>query len=117
MFRAPSQAGLPGFDVMLSDVQATPRQVAMHLGVKESTLATYKRTGAPRAVQLALFWETRWGRSAADLEAANWGAMYHRQATMAQRELDRMAAVVLRLELEIGHQDGQAANSPVWRLG
>lgn len=120
MFRSPSQAGLPPVSMMLDDLPATDAQVAAHLGLKPSTLATYRRTGnAPRAVALALFWETRWGRSAADVEAANWGAQYYRQAKASGRELERMAGVVLTLELELARQasaPGQAANSPVFAV-
>lgn len=81
MFRAPSHAGLPHFSLMLSDLPATVAQVAKHLDLAPSTLARYRATGqAPRAVMLAMFWETRWGRSAADCEAANWGAIYYQKA-------------------------------------
>lgn len=120
MFRSPSHAGLPPVSIMLDDLPATPAHVAAHLGIKPSTLATYRRTGnAPRAVALALFWETRWGRSAADTEAANWGALHYRGYKMAARELERMAGVILQLELELAlqvSQPGQAANSPVWAV-
>ena len=119
MFRAPSQAGLPGLDFMLADLPATPKQIAGHLGIAESTLATYKRTGnAPRAVQLALFWETRWGRSAADVEASNAAATHAGHARRLQDHLGRMAGVVWQLELELDRQqDGRPANLPLWRVG
>jgi hypothetical protein len=118
MFRAPTGAGLPPFATMLQDIHATTRQTAIHLGISEATLKKYAKTGnAPRSVQLALFWETRWGRSAADTEAANWGAMYYREATMARRELDRMASIIARLELEISQGSGsRPANLPIFRI-
>ena len=118
MFRAPSLAGLPGFSTMLQDLPASPSQIAKHIGVAESTLTTYSRTGnAPRAVMLALFWETRWGRSAADTEAANWGAMYYRDAMMSKRELERMAGIVARLEQELSQGSGsRPANLPIFRV-
>jgi len=117
MFRAPTGAGLPHLSTILDDLHADTRQIARHLDIKESTLKTYKRQGgAPRAVMLALFWETRWGRSAADTEAANWGAMYYRQAKLAQRELERMAGIIERLELELDDQDSGSANSPIYRI-
>jgi len=63
------------------------KQVARHLGVTEQTLKKYiKSEGAPRAIVLALFWETRWGRSAADTDAANFGAIYYRKAMGLERE-------------------------------
>ena len=56
-------AGLPGLNFMLADIPANHNQVARHLGVTEQTLKKYiKSEGAPRAIMLALFWETRWGR-------------------------------------------------------
>lgn len=115
MFRAPTGAGLPALDTMLNDIHATPAQIARHLGIKESTLATYRRQGgAPLPVLLALFWETRWGRSIADTEAANWAAMHYRQHKTAQRELERMAGIIARLEAELARTDHGAANSPVY---
>jgi hypothetical protein len=103
---------------MVQDVPATPAQIARHLGIKESTLATYCRTGnAPRAIQLALFWETRWGRSAADVDAANTAALYYRDAKATRRELERMAGVILALEKELAATSEGAANSPVFRVG
>lgn len=125
MFRAPSRAGLPGFEVMLADLPASHSMVARHLGLQESTVATYRRMGtAPRAVMLATFWETRWGRSAADTEAANYGAMYYREAQMHKRELARielvhqaeiakMTAVIQKLEAELSRDSGnRPANMP-----
>ena len=118
MFRSPSAAGLPSFEMMVQDLPATPTQIARHLGIAESTLATYCRTGnAPRAVQLALFWETRWGRSAADIEAANTAALYYRDAKATRRELERMAAIILVLEKELAATGEGAANGPVFRVG
>lgn len=116
MFRSPSPAGLPGLAIMLADIPATPLQLARHLGISTATLSRYiKADQAPQAVMLALFWETRWGRSAADVEAANYGAVYYRQAKGLERELQRMAGVIYRLEIEIAASGAGAANSPVWR--
>lgn len=121
MFRSPSHAGLPGFSTMLADLPATRHQVARHLGISTVTLNRYLRANqAPRQIMLALFWETRWGRSVADTEAANWGAVYYRQAKGLEREIQRMAGVIMRLERELDSMaiggDG-AANSPIWRAG
>lgn len=102
MFRSPSQAGLPGINVMLADLPANYKQVARHLGITLQTLKKYvKADGAPRAVMLAIFWETRWGRSAADTEAANWGAMYYRQAKGLEREAETLKKRLASLEQEL----------------
>ena len=102
MFRSPSQAGLPGINVMLADLPGNHKQVARHLGITLQTLKKYvKADGAPRAILLAIFWETRWGRSAADTEAANWGAMYYRQAKGFEREAETLKKSLASLELEL----------------
>lgn len=115
MFRAPSQAGLPSLATMLADLPATRAQAAKHLGITTRTLQRYIESDcAPRAVMLALFWETRWGRSAADCEAANWAAQHYRRAMGLERE---NAALRRQVEqLERGRNDG-AANAPIWRVG
>jgi hypothetical protein len=119
MFRSPSFAGLPSFETMLADIPATAAQVARHLGIKESTLKTYKRTGnAPRAVMLALFWETRWGRSAADVEAANAATTSTAHAARLTEHQARLAGAIWRLEVELDRtQAGKPANLPIWRWG
>lgn len=117
MFRAPGHAGLPGVDLLLADIPCELDQVARHLGLRESTLKAYKRSGsAPRSVLLALFWETRWGRSAADSEAANAASTHYRMAAMLQAEIKRLHLVIDRLERELAGRQNGAANSPVWRV-
>ena len=121
MFRSPSRAGLPPLDFMLDDIPASLQQIARHLDISTRTLQNYRRTGAaPRAVALAIFWETRWGRSAADTEAANWGSLHYRSHMIAQRELERMGGHIERLEAELTRAYTQgadmAANAPVWRV-
>lgn len=114
MFRAPTGAGLPSFTLMLQDLPATPQQLARHLGLTERTMQRYMAAGdAPRPVMLATFWETRWGRSAADCEAANYAAMSYRRATLAERQVQALQHQVAELENEISRLD-RAANSPVW---
>lgn len=114
MFRAPSQAGLPSFSTMLQDLPATPAQVARHLDVTPRTLQRYvAEDQAPRVVMLAMFWETRWGRSAADAEAANWGALYYQRAQIMERQNVALRRQITALETALAESHG-AANSPVW---
>lgn len=114
MFRAPTGAGLPSFSLMLQDLPATPGQLARHLDISPRTLQRYQaEDAAPRVVMLAMFWETRWGRSAADCEAANWAAMSYRRATLAERQVQALQRQVVELEHELSRLD-RAANSPVW---
>lgn len=117
MFRSPGQAGLPGIDLLLADIPASVDQVARHLGIKPSTLHTYKRTGqAPRLVLLSLFWETRWGRSIADTEAANAARCQASLAALLRQEIERLHQVIARLELELSQSAPGAANTPVYRV-
>lgn len=102
---------------MLADLPATRHQVARHLGISTVTLNRYlKANQAPRPIMLALFWETRWGRSAADTEAANWGALYFRQAKGLERENAALRRQMDLLERELASAPG-AANSPFYRAG
>lgn len=121
MFRSPSSAGLPHITTMLDDIPASLDQVARHLGIQTSTLKKYKRQGgAPRAIMLALFWETKWGRSAADTEAANAAQVFRSETKSIQAHAGRLAGIVWRLELELSHAQKSghgAANLPVWRVG
>lgn len=121
MFRAPSLAGLPQFSTMLDDIPATPAQVAAHLEIRPSTLATYKRTNsAPRAIALALFWETRWGRSAADCEAANAVQVHQGYALSLKDHVQRLSGIIWTLEQELAltaaQSEGRAANGPIYRI-
>lgn len=115
MFRAPTAAGLPPFSFLLHDLPASPHQGARHLGLTTRTTKHWlKAEQAPRPVMLALFWESRWGRSAADTEAANYGAVYYRLAMGLQLENE-----VLRLQIQ-QLQDLEtmgAANGPVYAPG
>lgn len=117
MFRAPTQAGLPPFSLMLRDVPFSVVHVAQHLGVSVQTVEKYAKTeNAPRAAMLALFWETRWGRSAADVEASNWGAMYYRLAKSLERENKVLKQQMAQLEAAAAAGD-PAANAPYIEAG
>lgn len=117
MFRAPSMAGLPSLDQLLADLPATPEKVARHLGISPRTMRSYMQAGAaPRPVMLALFWETRWGRSAADCEAANFAAIHYRRAQSAERQNVALVRQIAVLECELAKSDSGAANSPIWRV-
>src|SRR6218665_3785550 len=87
MFRAPRPAGLPSLSLMLADLPAQPAQVAAFLEISRRQLQRYQLADqAPTPVMLALFWETRWGRSAADCEAANWAALHYRRCESSGRQ-------------------------------
>lgn len=113
MFRAPSHAGLPSLADILADLPANPAQVARHLGISTVTLSRYAAAGqAPRAVMLALFWETRWGRSVADTEAANWASLQQQRVIGMERYVGLLRERITALEAEIEASGPQAANQP-----
>lgn len=98
---------------MLRDVPAGPGQLARHLGLSTRTLERYTAAGqAPQAVMLALFWETRWGISQADTDAANQAARFYMLAQSLQRENERLRADLQRLQA-LGVYG--SANAPLWR--
>ena len=110
MFRTPRQ--LPPLPTMLDDLPATPAQVARHLGISHQTLRRYTTSGeAPRAIQLALFWETRWGRSTADCEAANWASLQQGRVQGLERYVSRLQARISTLEALLDAH-ALAANEP-----
>lgn len=119
MFRAPSQACLPHLSTILSDLSyASPREIARHLGITPAALTRYTRQEqAPRPIMLALFWETRWGRSAADTEAVNWAAMHHQRAAVLERENAALRRQIAQLESLIAQGAGHAANAPHYVIG
>ncbi|CDN87480.1 hypothetical protein [Hydrogenophaga intermedia] len=116
MFRAPSAAGLPPFAWLLHDQQAARPHVARHLGLSTRTLARYEATQqAPRAVMLALYWESRWGRSAADAEAATAADVHRGHAQALANENAALRRRIAVLERELTQAQPEAANLPFWR--
>ncbi|MGJ7497838.1 hypothetical protein ACSFA8_22535 [Variovorax sp. RT4R15] len=112
-FLAPSPARLPPFSFLLSDQTEPQKKVARHLGVSLRTLQRYKARGnAPRAVYLALWFESRWGMSALHEKAFN--EAQHARAWVAsmERECERLHRVIRVLEAA---NEKPAANLGVYR--
>jgi hypothetical protein len=117
MFRAPPPSGLPPLTWLLHDQQANRPQVARHLGLSTRTLERYEAAqGAPRAVMLALFWESRWGRSAADAEAATAADVHRGHAAALGRENAALRRRIARLEAELQQAQPEAANLPFFAV-
>lgn len=105
LYQIPDQ--LPALDVMLHDL-GNPHACALaaRLGVDERTARRWQKAGnAPRPVLLALFWLTRWGRSALDAELTN------RAATLAHLS-ECQARELLRLRIALMAQNPAAAPCP-----
>lgn len=104
---------MPDWGTMLRDVPAKPDQLARHLAVSTRTLERYSAAGdAPRAVMLALFWETRWGISQADTDAANQATRFYALAQSLKRENEQLRADLQKLQQAA---DFGCANAPLWR--
>lgn len=117
MFRSPSQAGLPHITYMVDDLPANREQIARHLDISPRTLDKYIVAGqAPRPIMLALFWETRWGRSAADCEASNYAAMRAGRTNALERENAELRRQIKALETLVSLND-LASNLPFYRIG
>lgn len=106
---------------MLDDLPATRQQIAQHLGISPGTLSKYiKHDQAPRAVMLAMFWETKYGRSVADCEAATFAGLCQRETNGLKDHIKRMTGIIWRLELELSQRHTLrpvAANLPIFRMG
>lgn len=113
MFRAPR--ALPPFSVLVDDLTSNQAIICNHLDISSATWRRYLQADqAPRPVMLSLFWETRWGRSAADCEAANAATVHAQHAAMLRQQNARLNRVIAQLEKE--HHTG-AANAPFFRVG
>jgi len=112
--RAPSQ--IPPLWLMLEEIPFSYKQIAAYLGVSVRTLERYRNTGhAPKSVQMALFWETKWGRSFANADAMN-EAMYMRSVAQSLTDqLDQSRKQIELLERTIA-QTSYAANSPIYKV-
>lgn len=122
-FRAPLPAHLPHLSFILDDLSATPEQTARHLDISPATLARYaKNGGAPRAVHLALFWETRWGVDLLDTFLYNTAQVHRQHAKSLQEHIGQMAGAISTLESELDRLVRQdrpvrvAANAPVYQV-
>lgn len=115
-FRAPRPAQLPHIETMLNSL-GNDQEVAKFLGVSLRTVKNYRKEGqAPRAVMLALFWETPWGVSAADCQAVNEARMAYTKARILERENEVLRGQVLTLEKELSSAGYGAANAPIFNV-
>ena len=111
MFRA---THTPPLSLLLDDMfEKNPKKVAKHLGVTVATLKRWKAADhAPKAVMLALFYESRWGYSLLYTTAYNAETMERSRANGLQRTNDALRVRIARLET-LGNFD--SANEPIWK--
>lgn len=98
MFKAPRQ--LPPLDLLMHDIGRPAADVVAHaLGVTTRTVYNWQASAqAPRPAHLALFWESRWGRSVLNAEAVNGERFAHGLAEALKRENAMLRARVAYLE-------------------
>lgn len=103
---------LPHWQTILDDLgNPTARQLAKVLGVGQRTVYRWSRQeNAPRAACLALFWLTRWGRSAVDCDAVNDCHMAIDYANALERELHKTR---LQLHHVLAINGTGASNEPL----
>lgn len=103
---APSFARLPPLDYLLAD-QEPRKQIARHLGVSLRTLQRYQASGnAPRAVYLALWFDSRWGMAALHEQAYNEARHARAWVASLKRECERLRGVIRVYEKAQGAAGG-----------
>lgn len=102
---------LPNIRAIVEDLNATPAEVAKALDVGLSTVYRWlQQNNAPRPAMLALFWLSRWGKSAIDCDMHNRSAVFEGLAKALERELWQQRQDFAKLA-QIGHYG--SANDPL----
>ncbi len=98
--RAPRH--LPIWPMIVDDLgRPSAKRLAKALDISERTARRYIASGtAPRAICMALYWLTRWGRSQLDADAVNDAAMAVTYATALKRERDYLRGQVNTIKVE-----------------
>jgi len=111
-FLSPSAARVPPLSFFLADQIDPPQRIARHLGVSLRTLQRYAASGnAPRAVYLALWFESNWGLSTLHAQAVNEAQHARARVASLERECERLRGVVRAYEQA---QTQPAANAPAY---
>lgn len=111
--QAPSY--VPIWPLLMDDLCQPPAdRVARILGISARTVRRYNRTGqAPRAICLAVFWLTSWGRNAIHTQA-------HNDAELAVSYVQALSSRIRELEDAVRHLQvlnaTGAANDPIAQL-
>lgn len=97
MFRA---THLPSFSILVDDQFTRDHEkIAKHVGISLRTLQRYiAEDDAPRAVMLALFYESRWGYSVIHTDAHNDAIMSAQNAACLKRENETLRVRIARVE-------------------
>ena len=97
-----SPRSVPAWELIIDDLGRPPAErIATVLGVSRSTVYLCQQAGSgPRIACLALFWLTRWGRSAVHPQATNDAVLYVQLARALTDERDKLAHQFELLERE-----------------
>lgn len=118
MFRAPYPAHLPHFLYVLDNVPGSIEQKARLLDISPSTLRRYRACGqAPRAIHLALFWESTWGIQYIESISGLRTSTYFAQVQALERKNKRLVEHIALLEAELTRSNTGPANLPVFNIG
>lgn len=102
---------VPNWHLMLEDLcQPAPEELGRVLGLSKRSIQRFNAADrAPRAVELAVFWLTTWGRSQIDCQAVNAARVAIGYADSLEREVERLKAHLCQLAALGQHG---AANDP-----
>lgn len=91
---------MPSFSVLVDDqLTRDHEKIAKHLGISLRSFQRYLAEDfAPRAVMLALFYETRWGYSVLHTNAHNDAIVHAQNAAALKRENDTLRVRIARVE-------------------
>lgn len=110
-FHAPRDIYGPELLRMFIDELGGPKQVHKYLDVSERTVWHWLSTGrVPRAAVLALFWESRWGRSQIFTEQVNEIRLLYRQVCILQDQYQKAKDIVAGLRA----MHAGSANEPLF---
>lgn len=114
MFRAPKPSQLPHLHTVIQNIGYPLPTVADYLDISTATMRRYIREGqAPRAVMLALFWESQWGYSVIECEQINRARLIYMENRALKLQIGQLEQLISTLEHERDHGTG-AANSPIY---
>ena len=106
---------LPTWHMVMDDLSNPPAaRVARVLGVSVRSVYRYNRGHAPRMALLALYWLTRWGRSAVHTQATNDALVACAYVAGLRRQLEALEAESRHLRSLSSY--GSANDPIVWRL-
>ncbi len=117
LFRAPSFGRMPQIATLLDDIGLPFHKVALFFGVTDATVRRWYRCNqAPRAVYYALYWESSFGRAAADFSLTYHNQLLQGQLVTLQRQNARLLEQ-LRVFNDCKMPQDVASNARFFKIG